>query len=224
MAQVQTETLPYTDIISVWLIDDDEDFSVVASAALGVDSNVQCDRTFGNCEEAIEALRHTERKPDVILLDIGLPGMSGLDGIEPMKRLSPASHIIMLTIYDHDRNIMQAVAAGASGYMLKASKSSEVVAAIQAAMGGGVPMHPAVVQKLLRMFAIQDLPKVDYGITPKEHEVLRFVVEGNTIETIADSLNISFHTVDTHIKHIYAKLDVHTRSTLATKVLKERLI
>lgn len=224
MAQVQTETLPYTDIISVWLIDDDEDFSIVAAAALGVDSSVQCDRTFGNCEDAIEALRHSERKPDVILLDIGLPGMSGLDGIEPIKRLSPASHIIMLTIYDHDRNIMQAIAAGASGYMLKASKSSEVVAAIQAAMGGGVPMHPAVVQKLLRMFAIQDLPKIDYGITPKESETLMYVVEGLTNESIGDKMGISSNTVNTHLKKIYSKLDVHTRSALAVKVLKERLI
>ena len=87
MAQVQTETLPYTDIISVWLVDDDEDFSIVASAALGVDSNVQCDRAFGSCEEAIEALQHTEHKPDVILLDIGLPGLSRSRGF-PRHRTS----------------------------------------------------------------------------------------------------------------------------------------
>ena len=224
MPVVETTVPSSTDFISVWLIDDDEEFSIVASSAIGLSSTIHCDKCFTRCEAALEALTANEHKPDVILLDIDMPGMNGLDAIEPLKKLSPASHILMLTIYDQDQNIMRAIAAGATGYLLKASRSSEVVSAIQAAVSGGVPMHPQVVRKLLRMFALQDLPNVDYGITPKEKEILRYVVEGLTTESIAKRADISFHTADTHIKHIYSKLDVHTRSALATKALKERLI
>ncbi|MBI4427712.1 MAG: response regulator transcription factor [Ignavibacteriales bacterium] len=213
-----------TKLISVFLIDDNEEFCTVFSAALSEDPNIRCSRCFTRCEHAIEFLQQEPEKPDVILLDIELPGMWGLDAIEPLKKVSPHSHIVMLTIHDHDRNIIRAVAAGASGYLLKSSTPAEVLSAIEATMTGGAPMHPIVIQKLLRMFPIQDIQDTDGDITEREKDILRYVVEGLTIESIAKELNVAYHTAKTHLKHIYAKLNVHTRSALAAKVLKQRLL
>lgn len=224
MRAFETVLPPLTKAISVWLVDDDEEFTIVATAALSVDRGIACEQTFCRAEDAIGALGKSGQKPDVILLDIGLPDMNGLFAIEPMRKLSPSTHIVMLTVFDGDDKIMKAVAAGASGYLLKASSSTDVVNAIYATMSGGVPMHPVVVQKLLRRFSLQDFAGKDYKLTPKEKEVLECIVQGQTNESAATRLGISINTVDTHLKSIYTKLDVHTRSALANKVLRERII
>ena len=223
MTQTQVEPTT-TSSISVWLIDDNEEFCTVVSAALSESDSARCSQCFQTCEEAIDALAKGQCPPDVFLLDIGLPGMSGIDGIAIFRQLCPSSKIIMLTGLDRDENILRALAEGATGYLSKTSTTTDVIQAIEATVRGGAPMDPFTLQKLLRIFAVQGIPKGFYEITPKEKTILQYVVEGLTIESIAQRLDLSFHTVDTHLKHLYAKLDVHTRTALATKALKERLV
>ena len=221
----QSQVAPTTTrSISVWLIDDNEEFCTVVSAALSESDNISCTHCFPICEEAIDALNEGELPPEIFLLDIGLPGMSGIDGIAEFRRLCPGSRIIMLTGLEREENIIRALAEGASGYLSKTSTTTDVIQAIEATVRGGAPMDPFTLQKLLKMFAIQGIPRHGYDITPKEREILQCVVEGLTVEEIAEKLGLSFHTVNTHLKHVYTKLDVHTRSALASKVLKEKLI
>ncbi|MBI4429289.1 MAG: response regulator transcription factor [Ignavibacteriales bacterium] len=221
----QTQVAPTTtDFISVWLIDDNEEFCTVVSAALSETPNIICSECFYSCEAAIESLSHEQQPPDVILLDIGLPGISAIEGIKRLLELSPRSRIIMLTGLNRDENIMRSLAEGASGYLTKSSTAHELIQAIRATIRGGAPMDPFTLQRLLRMFALQGISKSNYEITPKEKEILRLVVSGLTVDEIARNLALSFHTVNTHLKHLYNKLDVHTRSALATKILKERLL
>ena len=221
----QSQVTPATTgFISVWLIDDNEEFCTVVSAALSESDHIRCAQCFPSCETAIDALENGERPPEIFLLDIGLPGMSGIDGIAKFRHLCPDSRIIMLTGLEREQNIIRALAEGASGYLSKTSSTTDVIHAVEATVRGGAPMDPFTLQKLLKMFALQGIPKHGYDITPKEQEILQFVVEGLRVEEIAEKLSVSFHTVNTHLKHVYTKLDVHTRSALASKVLKERLI
>ncbi len=213
-----------TGVTSVWLIDDNEEFCTVVSATLSESDTIQCTQCFSSCEAAFEALEKREHPPEVILLDIGLPGISGIDGIGKLLVLSPLSKIIMLTGLDREENIIRSLAEGASGYLSKTSTAQELIQAIKATMRGGAPMDPFTIQKLLKFFSLHGNAKANYDLTRKEKQILEHVLDGFSIEGIARSLNVSVHTVSTHLKHLYQKLDVHTRSALATKALKERLV
>ncbi|MBI3005286.1 MAG: response regulator [Ignavibacteriales bacterium] len=220
----QSQVAPTTtSSISVWLVDDNEEFCTVVSAALTETTTICCSQCFQSCEAAIESLKNGAKPPAVILLDIGLPGMSGIDGIRKLLDAAPMSKIVMLTGLDRDENIIRSLAEGATGYLSKTSSAEDLVHAITATVRGGTPIDPFTLQKLLKILAFPGFPKKSYDITPKEKQILHFVTEGLTIESIAENLKLSIHTVGTHLKHLYSKLDVHTRSALASKVLKERL-
>ena len=211
------------DQIEVWLIEDDELYRNTISSLLNQSSGMRCERAFSSCEEALKLLEK-EYAPVVVLMDIGLPGMDGIEGVKRIKSISPATDILMLTVFEEEEKIFKAICAGANGYLVKSSPGDEIVHAIQEVLDGGAPMNAQIARKVLDMFSGLAAPKNEYGLTEREKDILRLMTDGLTKKLIADKLFVSYHTIDTHFKNIYVKLQVHTRSGAVAKVLKEHLI
>ena len=208
----------------VWLIEDHDDFRKAVAWQINQIEGLRCAEHFASAEQALVALER-EPKPQVVLCDIGLPGMDGISGIRAIKAISPETHVIVLTVYDDHDKVFDALCAGASGYLLKNSAGESVGDAINEVLHGGAPMNPRVARLVLDVFAKQQLAarKTDYGLTPREKEVLELMVKGMIKKEIADKLGSSYHTVNNQLRSIYQKLHVHTRGGAVAKALRERL-
>ena len=209
-------------VITVWMVEDNETFRNTVARALARVPMIECSHRFPNAEEALDALEGGA-VPNVILLDVELPGINGVAAVARIKSLSPSTRIIMFTVVDSHDKIFNAICAGASGYLLKTSPAQKIVEAIQEVHHGGAPMTPQVARSVLDMFARRSAPQLDYGLTEREQEILEWMVNGMIKKEIADKLSISYHTVDTHLRNIYTKLHVHTRGGAVAKAVKERL-
>jgi len=208
--------------VSVWLVEDNNTFRNTIARVLNQVSDLDCPRHFSNSEEALAALADGT-VPDVVLVDVELPGMNGIEAVRKIKSLSPATRIIMLTVFDDHDKILKAICAGASGYLLKTSPLEKIVESIRDVYAGGAPMTPRVAHSVLDMFSRLMVPHEDYGLTGREQRILELMTQGLIKKEIADQLSLSYHTVDTHLRNIYAKLHVNTRSGAVAKALKERL-
>ena len=213
----------FDEDITVWIVEDDSLFRETVQTLLQSTVGIECKGSFGSCEEMLNDLE--ERfAPEVILMDIGLTGMNGIEGSRQIKSISPSTNIIILTVHEDSDKIVEAICAGASGYLLKPSSGEQIVGAIRAARSGGAPINPQIASKILDMFAVMALPRGDYGLSDREREILQHLVGGHTKKNISETLFLSYHTVDMHIRNIYAKLHVHSRSGAVAKALRERLI
>ncbi len=178
---------------------------------------------FGSMEEAL--LQLDKAIPDVVLTDIGLPGMSGLLGIRRLKERYPNLHILMLTVYDDDERIFQALCAGASGYLLKKTPPRILLESLSEAASGGAPMSPEVARRVITLFREFRPPaQADYELSPHETRLLKLLVEGHNYKTAAASLGVSVNTVAFHMKRIYEKLQVHSKSEAVAKALRDRIV
>jgi DNA-binding NarL/FixJ family response regulator len=178
---------------------------------------------YSTFEEALAALSKAAA-PDIVLLDVGLPGMTGIQGIAPLKAAAPDVQILILTAFEDDEKLFRAICAGASGYLLKTSTTAEIATAVAEVQRGGSPMTPRIARRVLEMFAKANPPKRDYGLSPREQEILQLLGAGKTVKEAAADLAISFHTADEYIRSVYTKLQVHTRSGAVAKALKEGLV
>ena len=208
---------------SVWLVEDNRTFRTTLARALGSVEGLECVEAFASAEDAIEAMQKGG-VPDVVLLDVELPGINGIDAIQQIRSLSPATRVVMLTVFDDSDKVFRAICAGASGYLLKTSPVERIVQSIHEAIAGGGPMSPKIAAAVLQMFSRFVQPKQDYGLTEREQNILELMTQGMLKKQIADALSLSYHTVDTHLRNIYTKLHVHSRSSAVAKALKERLI
>ena len=218
----QGDSMTTEDGRTIWLIEDNAFYRRTIEGVVNQSGKFECTRSFASCEEALAALRD-EVPPDVVLLDIGLSGMSGIEGITHIKSVSPGSYIIIQTVHDDDDSVFQALAAGASGYLLKNSTKERIIESIEEVLHGGAPMNAQIARKVLTKFSVLTAPGVDYQLTAREKEVLALLVDGNTKSGIANKLYISYHTVDNHIRNIYSKLQVHSNTAVVAKALRERL-
>lgn len=209
--------------ISVWLVEDNTSFRRTVANLINQSHRMFCEKAFSSSEQMLLELKQ-EYAPDVILLDIGLPGMSGLDAIERIKAMAPTTEVIMLTVYDDDDKVFRAICSGASGYLLKNAPAQRLVDSILEITYGGAPINPRIARKVLEMFSRGNAPRADYNLTYREKEILRHMVDGLTKKAIAEKLVVSNHTIDSHVKNIYSKLHVHTRSGAVAKVLKEKIV
>ena len=207
---------------SVWLIEDNYSFRHTVVRVLQGVQGLDCSRHFANSEEALEELTRGA-VPDVVLLDVELPGLNGLEAVKRIKSISPSTRVIMLTVFDDHDKIFKAICAGASGYLLKTSPVEKIIESIREAQDGGAPMTPRVARSVLDMFMRTSSPHEDYGLTTREQSILELMTKGLIKKEIADRLSVSYHTVDTHLRNIYAKLHVHTRTGAVSKALKERI-
>lgn len=209
-------------MIQVWTVEDNSSFRKTLIDEINSGEGMSCDRAFGSCETLLEELENSSA-PDVIMLDICLPGLSGLDAISTLKSLAPDTQILMLTMNDHQDAVFRALCAGASGYLLKAG-SEDIPESILQAAKGGLPLSPPIAREVLGHFArLGTSANTDYHLTPREKSILALMVEGLLKKQIADQLNLSFHTVDDNLRRIYRKLHVHSGKSAVAKAIRERL-
>lgn len=210
----------------IWLVEDNEIFSTAVQRAIDRVEGMSCSGKFKSVEQAFEALK-CGKGPDVIFLDVQLPGMDGITALSHFKSMTPESRVVILTVFDDADKIFRAVCAGASGYILKSSTAAQISDAIEQVMSGGAPMTPEVARKVLDSFAKQGSDSKednDYDITTRQRDILRLMADGLVKKEIADALNISVNTVSTHMQRVYEKLHVTTNTGAVAKALREKLI
>jgi DNA-binding NarL/FixJ family response regulator len=182
-----------------------------------------CVGAFPRCEGLIEAVSRI--RPEVVVMDVGLPGVSGIEGARKLRQLSPETEVLMLTVHEDEETIFEAIRAGASGYLLKKNIIERLFDAIREIHCGGVPMSSAVARKVLSAFAPRrGKPGATIQLSGREREILSALVNGQSYKMVADGLGISIDTVRTHIKSIYEKLHVHSKSEAVATALKNRLL
>ncbi len=183
----------------------------------------QCAGSFRTMEDALKGIAGT--RPDVILTDIGLPGMDGVEGTRILRERFPQVPILALTVYDDDDNVFNAICAGASGYLLKNTAPARLLESLREVVDGGAPMSPDVARRVVTLFREFRPPaRASYHLTPQEIELLKLMVEGHHYKTAAAAMGISTNTISFHLKHIYEKLQVHSKTEAVAKALRERLI
>jgi len=209
--------------IAVTIVEDHADLRNGLKLILSTSPGFTVVGCYDRCETLLEELEDTA--PQVILMDIGLPGMSGIEGVREIKTVLPETRILMLTIYEDDAQVFQAVCAGADGYLLKKSSPIEILQAIADVVEGGVPMTPSIAQQVIKMFRnFAPKPEQCEGLTPREYDVLKALVDGLDYKQIAQRHFISLDTVRNHIRHIYEKLHVHSKSEAVAKALRQHLV
>jgi DNA-binding NarL/FixJ family response regulator len=182
-----------------------------------------CVGAFGSMEEALAKVAH--ELPDVLLVDIGLPGMSGIEGTRRLKDSHPALAVLMLTVYDDDRRIFDAMCAGACGYLLKKTPPARLLESLKEVVGGGAPMSPEIARRVVALFReIRPPVRADYQLTAHEIRILALLVEGHNYKTAADELGVSINTIRFHMRSIYEKLQVHSKSEAVSKALRSRIV
>jgi len=210
-----------TDVI---IIEDNELLRDSLKEAINRSGQINCLNSFGSGEAALDLIAKEELVPHIILLDIGLPGMNGIELIPELKKLSPSSKILIITVHDDDENVFNAICAGASGYLLKDLTAEKIVSSINEVMNGGAPMNSHIAKKVLNMFRDQNVKSNGYSLSEREKEILSLLIEGLSKKHIAEKIFLSHHTVDSHLRNIYAKLEVHSRSSAISKAIKEKLL
>lgn len=210
--------------IAVGIVENDENIREGLVAVLQHAPGLVCRHIYDRCEDAIADRREP---PAVMLMDIHLGDdvMSGIEGARQLKACHPQTGIMMLTVFDENEKIFESLCAGASGYLLKNTPSAEIVAAVREIHAGGSPMSAIIARKVLNLFKTVAPPALpDVNLTQREREVLEHLVKGLNYKMIASELFISLDTVASHVKRIYEKLHVHSKSEAVAKALKHRLV
>ncbi|MDP3069958.1 MAG: response regulator transcription factor [Opitutaceae bacterium] len=209
----------------VWLIEDNATLRQTVARAIGTLAGFRCAAQFQCCEDALARLSdQPEAAPEIVLLDVGLPGMSGLDGIALIKQAAPGTQVVILTVFDDDDKIYRAVCAGASGYLLKDSLLDELATALHEVSRGGSPMAPRVARRVLEMFSRLAPRATDSSVlTPRERQIVEGMADGLSNKQIAARLGLSPHTTEDYTRNIYEKLHVNTRSGAVAKAMRHRL-
>jgi DNA-binding NarL/FixJ family response regulator len=209
--------------ITVAVVEDNADYRMGTAFVLRNSSGCSCVGMYETAEELIDAF--DDISPDVVLMDIGLPGMSGIEATAYLKKEHPRVEIVMLSVYEDDDNLFRAICAGASGYVTKPVMPQQLLEAVEQAFGGGTPMSPHIARKVLQMFKhFVPPPQADYNLTERECEVLQLLTQGDDYKQIADKLFLSVFTIRAHIRNIYDKLHVHSKSQAVAKALKQGLV
>jgi DNA-binding NarL/FixJ family response regulator len=211
------------NVLTIAIIEDQP--TIREGLAFLIDSSpgFQCVGRYRSMEEALPGMH--DRLPEVALVDIGLPGMSGIEGIRILKKRHPEILLLILTVYDDDDRIFEAICAGACGYLLKKTPPVRLLEYIQEARAGGAPMSPEIARKVMELFRKNPPPKkADYDLTPHEIRILKMLVDGHTCKTIASDFNVTPHAVTWHLRNIYEKLHVHSKTEAVAKALQDRLV
>ncbi len=222
---MQANYLGHMQPIRVILFDDNKDLREMFRLLVDSQSDMVCVAAHPDLGQLLRDIGAA--KPDVIVMDIQMPGMNGIEGVRMVKARHPDARILMQTVFDDDARVFEAIRAGASGYILKSSSADEMMKAVRDVHAGGSAMTPAIAAKVLDHFrhpVAGGRSQADHGLSDREREVLVRLVAGCSYKMIAAELGISFHTVNTHIRHIYEKLHVGNSTAAVSKALKEGLV
>ncbi len=209
--------------LSIWIVEDQDLYRDTLQRLIGDAEDMVCAVAAASCEELLARLEKFGGVPDIVLMDIGLPGISGIEGAARIRELSPTTRVLMLTVHEERENVFDAICAGASGYLLKPTPSHEILRAIRDVSQGAAPINAYIARKLLDAFRAEG-ESPNYNLTRREKEILQCMVDGLLMKEIADRLFVSYHTIDTHIRNIYEKLHVRSRSLAVAKAIRERLV
>jgi len=211
-------------MIKVIIVEDKKAVREGLSVLLCGTEGIECAASYANCEDMLGQLKSDS--PDVILMDIGLPGMSGIEGTREVKKIMPEAVVVVLSVYDDDENIFEALCMGASGYLAKNTPPARLVEAIKEAYEGGSPMSSHIARKVVTLFQknFRNSTEPDVRLTERETEILTGLSDGHSYSSVASELFISVDTVRYHIRNIYQKLQVHSQSAAVSKAIRKGLI
>lgn len=209
--------------LNIVIVEDEPDVRAGLAILINGTTGFRCAATYHSMEEALDGIG--PEAPSVILTDLALPGMSGIEGIRQLRVRFPDVPILALTIYDDDQQVFDALCAGATGYLLKDTPPLRILESVREVVAGGAPMSPGVARRVVRLFREFEPPRrAAFNLTPQENELLRLIVDGHHKKTAAHEMGISVHTVNFHLKNVYEKLQVHSKSEAVAKALRERLL
>ncbi len=210
-------------MIKVAIIEDQREIREALRELINGAEDLECTAGFASMEEALPRIRN--QVPDVFLIDIGLPGMSGVEGLRIIKDRHPGVVLVVLTVFNDDRRILEAICAGASGYLLKSKPAQILIQGIRDAAEGGSPMSPEIAARVIALYR-QTRPVAVEGhdLTPHEVRVLKLLVDGHSYKTAAAELNVTINTISFHMRRIYEKLQVHTKSEAVAKALRNQIV
>ena len=207
-------------MLNIAVIEDNAQYRTAISIIMQLNENLRLIHKLENCDEMI--VRFEMEKPDVVLMDIDLPGMNGIQAVWEIKKRFPEIKVIMLTVFEDEEKIFGAIKAGANGYLLKKDSPKKILDSIDAVYKGESPMNGVIAAKILEYFQHQQFKKNaldESNLTTREKEILQLLIKGNSYKEIASAIFISIETLNSHIKNIYKKLNVHSRGELSAKYL-----
>lgn len=210
-------------MIKILLYDDSEVMRETLVLLLSNTDGFEVVGAFDNCETAVKDI--STLKPDVVLLDIDMPAMTGIEGLVKIRGQHPDVKILMLTVFDDNKNVFEAIRQGANGYLLKKTPPAKLIDYIREVYEGGAPMNASIATQVLKMFAgMQPSASPDYALSQREKQVLQSLVDGNSYKMVAAEMFISIDTVRSHIRSIYDKLHVNSKSEAVAKALRDRIV
>jgi DNA-binding NarL/FixJ family response regulator len=207
---------------SVVIVEDQPRLREALVALLGGMPGFAVAGAFGAMEPALAALAGSPA--DVALIDLGLPGMSGIEGVRRLRQIAPATQVLVLTVHDDDVHVFEAICAGACGYLLKDTPPARIVAAIEELRAGGAPMSPAVARRVVSTFHRVAPREAATILSPRERDVLAALAAGSSYKEVAASLGLAIDTVRFHVRHIYEKLHVHSKSAAVMRAFQRGLL
>jgi DNA-binding NarL/FixJ family response regulator len=221
--QLDKSTRAAGEVIRVAIVEDLRDTREGLALLIDGTEGYRCTGAYRSMEQALSAIQVDP--PDVVLTDIGLPGMSGIEGVRILKEKHPSLQFLMLSVYEDDERIFKAICAGASGYLLKKTPPARLLESLRETVEGGSPMSPEIARRVITLFRKFRPPeRAETDLTPHEVRILKLLVQGHHYKSAASELGVSVNTIATHIKHIYEKLQVHSKSEAVARALLDGLI
>lgn len=210
--------------IKVAIFEDNKSLRESLKRLVDAESDMFCTGAFADANKLIRSMQLAA--PDVVLMDINMPGISGIEAVQIIKEKFPEVQILMQTVFEENDKIFAAICAGASGYMLKKTTPLKMIEAIRETYLGGAPMTASVAAKVIQMFRLQspEIKKEFVDLSEREKEILALLVKGKSYKTVASECFISIDTVGTHVRHIYEKLHVHSKTEAVAKAIYQKLV
>ncbi|WP_372795818.1 response regulator [Pontiella sp.] len=211
-------------IIKIWMIEDHAAFRTNLSEIVNTSGHIRCERDFSSCEEALECLEAEKKHPDVMLIDLALPGMNGIEGLNAIRKIDPDIKCIVLTSSERQKHVVDAIREGACGYLLKSVAFDQIIRGIEDVMQGGASLDPQIASLVLDAFPKKNNAGNEFDLTEREIEVLQSLATGKIIKEIADELNLSTNTIKFHIANTYKKLNVQSQAGAVAKGIRKGII
>ncbi len=210
-------------MIRVLIFEDNPDFIDSITELLSNADGMELGGVYNNCKNVNQIVTH--HQPDVVLMDIDMPVENGLQGLRSLRAAGNEVNVLMLTVFDDNDRVFQAICQGASGYLLKRTPPEKIIEAIREAHTGGAPMTPSVAKQVLKLFSKPFQKSAELqSLTPREHDVLSFLVRGYSYKMAAGEMNVGVETLRYHIKNIYSKLHVNSKSEAVAKAIQNKII